>query len=225
MKEQDRVILRKLLLLYVPKSARILDVGCGLGKNILMLNALGYPNVVGVDVSPEMVSATRSRNIEAYVFSEFQGHSGSFDLILFSHVIEHFEYKDLQRYMEFYLSRLVPRGKFIILAPVLYDAFYSDVDHIKPYYPKGLMNLFSDDNLSRQYSSRYVIRILDIYFRRANLTPYFMRSRYIKKLWNRIVFKTLNTFFEFMKVITFDLFSKTTGYGAIFEVTKSRDCS
>lgn len=38
------------------KSARILEIGCGYGRNLLALQALGYTNTQGIDLSGEQVS-------------------------------------------------------------------------------------------------------------------------------------------------------------------------
>lgn len=218
MKDQDRVYLRRLLSKYIASSARVLDVGCGLGNNILLLKEYGYENVVGVDISSEMIAYAKSKDCEAYTLNEFSELKGEYDLILFSHVLEHLEYRDLQTTMEFYFSKLRKDGKFIVLSPVLYDAFFCDVDHVKPYYPIGLLNLFSRNNISRQYTSKYIIKLLDIHFRRATLLPYCLRSRYVNTLPNRLTFAFLSNLFEILRVLSLNLFSKTTGYCAIFEV-------
>ncbi|MCE5228021.1 class I SAM-dependent methyltransferase [bacterium] len=39
----------------VPKSARILDLGCGYGRLCGQLLELGYNNLTGLDISPEMI--------------------------------------------------------------------------------------------------------------------------------------------------------------------------
>ena len=39
----------------VPKDATILDYGCGYGRTCEILNSMGYSNILGVDLSPEMI--------------------------------------------------------------------------------------------------------------------------------------------------------------------------
>ncbi len=52
----------------LPRGARILDVGCGSGTNVIWLSRRGFP-VAGVDVSPTAiaVAATRARRARAKV--------------------------------------------------------------------------------------------------------------------------------------------------------------
>jgi 2-polyprenyl-3-methyl-5-hydroxy-6-metoxy-1,4-benzoquinol methylase len=40
---------------FVPVTASILDIGCGYGRLCHELNELGYKNVVGIDMSNEMI--------------------------------------------------------------------------------------------------------------------------------------------------------------------------
>ena len=41
---------------YVPKEARILDVGCGYGRTLNELSLAGFTNLSGVDISEKMVA-------------------------------------------------------------------------------------------------------------------------------------------------------------------------
>jgi len=56
---------------YVPKSSRILDVGCGAGRTTLALFRRGYENIIGLDLSEEMVFAARSIAKNAQIPVEF----------------------------------------------------------------------------------------------------------------------------------------------------------
>lgn len=220
MKAQDRKILKRLLTAHIKRDARILDVGCGVGEGIGFLRGLGYLNVAGVDISEAMVNATAATGAEAYTLEQFASQDSGFDLILFSHVLEHIEYKDLQGFLESYFRRLNNGGKVIMLSPVLYDAFFNDIDHIKPYYPAGIMNLFSTGRISRQYGSSYRLKLIDVYFRTSSLQPYNMRSRYLDDGKSRLIFRLNALFFELLRKLSFNVLSKTTGYGALFEVSK-----
>ena len=42
------------------KSAKILDIGCGMGQMLHALRVLGYENVYGVDISDEAVEHCRA---------------------------------------------------------------------------------------------------------------------------------------------------------------------
>jgi 2-polyprenyl-3-methyl-5-hydroxy-6-metoxy-1,4-benzoquinol methylase len=45
------ILLKSFITNKISKSAKILDYGCGRGRNVINLNALGYKNVYGVDIS------------------------------------------------------------------------------------------------------------------------------------------------------------------------------
>ena len=47
----------------LPKTAHILDIGCGTGDNGLLLKSFGYTNVDGLDFSPEMLEVAKGKNI------------------------------------------------------------------------------------------------------------------------------------------------------------------
>ena len=67
-----------------------LDIGCGIGRNLLHLPG----SSVGVDVNERCVRAARARGLTAFTLNEFQrsaesNRPGRFDTILLAHVAEH----------------------------------------------------------------------------------------------------------------------------------------
>ena len=46
---------------YVPKDARVLDVGCGYGRTLEELYQLGYQNLIGIDFSEGMILRGRKQ--------------------------------------------------------------------------------------------------------------------------------------------------------------------
>lgn len=217
MREQDKEILR-LLFQDVPKSAQILDVGCGVGENLEALRSQGFEKIVGVDISDEMLAVIKKKGFSGLTPAEVKEGTQKYDVILMSHVIEHLQYAELQKFMENYFSKLNSCGKLVVLTPVLYDAFYNDVDHIKPYYPYGLANLFSRNSTSRQYASNYQLSLEKIFLRREDLTPYWLECRFHNDSFSRLKFRTIKKIFSFLKWVSLGLISKTTGYGARWEV-------
>ena len=53
LKEWEKEVAR-----YFPYSARILDIGCGLGREAFELAKLGY-KVVGIDISEEVITQVK----------------------------------------------------------------------------------------------------------------------------------------------------------------------
>ena len=52
--EEEKIIER-----HVPKSSSILVVGCGTGREIYGLKKLGFKDIVGVDISPDMTKEAK----------------------------------------------------------------------------------------------------------------------------------------------------------------------
>lgn len=214
----DIKYLKKILSKYIPFHSKILDVGCGIGENLQLMQTLGYTSVYGVDVSELMVAISSKKGFNAVCVNNIAELPPSFDVLLFSHVLEHINFPEIQVFLENYFKLCNNNAHVIIIMPVLYDAFFNDIDHIKPYYPNGLMALFSDANISKQYLSNYMLTLVDIYYRNTNLLPYNIKCRFLNDKANHLKFILLNTLFDFLKKGTLGLLSKRTGYTAIFKL-------
>ena len=113
------------------KLGRVLDIGCGIGRNLLHLNGNG----VGVDHNPHSVAAARSRGLTAYVPEDFlaagQGVGpGSFDSLLVAHVLEHIDADDPAGLLRQYLPYVRPNGRVVLITPQE-AGFASDATHIR----------------------------------------------------------------------------------------------
>lgn len=98
-------------LLQPKRGERILDLGCGDGTLAAKIQSMGA-NVVGVDSSPEMVSAAQARGIEAYVVSgDALTFTREFDAV-FSNAALHWM-TDYQRVIDGVSESLKPGGRFI----------------------------------------------------------------------------------------------------------------
>ena len=77
---------------YFDKDKSILDVGCGAGRTTFNLYEMGYKNIIGLDLTPEMISAAKTINKEKKTEIEFivgdatdlNFEDNSFDQALFS---------------------------------------------------------------------------------------------------------------------------------------------
>jgi len=89
----------------IGKDARILDVGCGYGSKLKQLTELGYTNVKGVEINHAIVDAVKREGFAVVSADEFvlDEQKEAYDLLLMSHIIEHFQYKDLIKFIENYL--------------------------------------------------------------------------------------------------------------------------
>jgi SAM-dependent methyltransferase len=79
-------------LLSLPKNARILEAGCGSGRLLRALEALGYQHIVGMEISPARLSyvAQRGPSVAGLVCSsEVPFAAATFNAVVSGAVIEH----------------------------------------------------------------------------------------------------------------------------------------
>lgn len=106
-----------------------LDVGCGIGRNLLALS----PDSVGVDHNARSVEIARQRGLTAYEPKEFhafaaQRYQEHFDTLLLAHVIEHMDPDTARTLITEYLPYLHPGATLVLICPQ--EAGYrSDATH------------------------------------------------------------------------------------------------
>jgi SAM-dependent methyltransferase len=161
-----------------PQTCRVLDVGCGYGRNLRPLQSAGF-KAMGVDANPEVVKANVAAGLSCITSEQFATARDVYDVILMSHVIEHFAPLDLVPFMDGYLDLLRPDGRLIIATPLFTHYFYDDFDHIKPYYPIGIMMVFGGDRAQIRYYARNQLALEDVWIRRSPLLAAHTRGRYL----------------------------------------------
>ena len=77
----------------IPKEARVLEVGCNIGNQLLLLQRLGFKNLYGIEVQSDALERARSRT-ESITLSQGTAFdlpydSGYFDLVFTSGVLIH----------------------------------------------------------------------------------------------------------------------------------------
>ena len=96
--------LNQLFLHDVPKNSRILEVGCNVGNQLVLLQQMGYTNLSGIEVQPYALELARSRtrNIGLCQGSVFDipHQAGTFDLVFTSRVLIHISMDDLGAAMD-----------------------------------------------------------------------------------------------------------------------------
>ena len=101
-------------------SGRVLEVGCGIGRNLKNLRRLAN-SPVGVDTNAESIRIAREQGFEAYTLEEFFDSAASapesFDTLLLSHVLEHVTFEECSQLLDSYLPLLTPGGRVVIECP------------------------------------------------------------------------------------------------------------
>ena len=198
------------------KELHVLDVGCGYGKNIEKLCSLGA-KVLGVDKNPYLVKAVCEKGFAAKTVEEFEKSEESFDVILFSHIIEHFAPADLLQFMDSFIDRLKPGGYVIIATPLDWPDFFDDFDHIKPYPPEAIERMFCVPESQVQYHSRHELQRVQLIFRRHRLL-----LAKGQRLWLEAHFSLLERliekFFSLAYWLTGGLVGLTNGWMGLYQL-------
>jgi SAM-dependent methyltransferase len=127
-----RVLERVVADLRLPARARILDAGCGSGRN--MVEFARHGEVTGIELSPTSVGLARERGagevVEGSVL-EMPFEAGAFELAASLDVIEHLE-DDLQALRE--LRRVVAPGGSLLITVPAYQWLWSGHDEINHHH-------------------------------------------------------------------------------------------
>lgn len=154
----NRHIVRKFLA-EEARDASILEIGCGYGPLIAELQLHGFVNVLGIDMSLEMVDTARRLGIENVIFQDAITHlqtlpDRSQDLILAIDVIEHFDDETLCKVAQEVFRVLKPAGKFITHQPNGDSPFnggirYGDITHFRAFTKRSVEQLFTAFGFSK----------------------------------------------------------------------------
>lgn len=120
-----RIHLRRLKLGFV------LDVGCGIGRNLMNV---GQDAAVGVDPNVDAIAVCRARGLTAFTPAELAASDyaspGRFDSLLVSHVLEHLPGPDAIELVGRYLPFVRSGGRAVFITPQ--EAGYrSDPTHVE----------------------------------------------------------------------------------------------
>lgn len=136
-------------------TGRTLDVGCGIGRNLGHLGG----RAVGVDHNATSVELARQRGHRAYTPDAFEASEdaapGSYDTLLFAHVLEHMARDEALALVRSYLPYLRTGRTARIVAICPQEAGYrSDASHIEFLDAAALGSLLHDAGGFTVVSSR-----------------------------------------------------------------------
>ena len=129
--------------LWQLKPGFTLDIGCGIGRNLINLQGKG----IGIDHCLPSVQVARKRGLSAFKPDDFQTSKFNtpqkFDSILLAHVAEHMNQNEVLELLKEYIHLLKPGGKLIIITPQEVG-YRSDPTHVE------LMNFSKLRNITKQ---------------------------------------------------------------------------
>jgi hypothetical protein len=177
-----------------------------------------------VDTNPELVRANREAGLQCFLAEEFTQTDDSYDVMLMSHVIEHFAPKDLVPFLDGYPDRLKVGGRLVIATPLLTRLFYDDFDHVKPYHPMGLLMVFGDKRAQVQYYAKNTMRLEAVWIRRGHWRFAHRRARYMNSSATRLM-----QLAEFASALAFrlsgGLIGQADGWVGMFQKVESSGTS
>lgn len=134
---------------------RVLEIGCGTGRNLFNLGA-SLENI-GVDHNPASVAIARKRGLSAFTVDEFHSSEyarcGYYDSLLIAHVLEHLTMEAAFQLIKNYLPFIRKGGVVLIITPQK-AGFESDPTHLTMMDHQQVAALLNSLQLSvaKQYS-------------------------------------------------------------------------
>ena len=133
-------------LLPVNKESKILEVGCGYGSLLLLLEELGFINTSGLDVSQEQIALAKQlglTNVECTdAFEYLRNKEDAYDVIIGVDIIEHFSKNELMEFLSLAKAALKNNGLVIFRTPNG-DAPFGSTYYFGDFTHEVVLNTFS----------------------------------------------------------------------------------
>lgn len=178
----------------LPTTARILDCGCGYGFVLQNLAWLGFTNLHGIELVPELLAAARQNLPESVIVAQADAfnwlpmHQNEFDVIIINDVLEHIPRTQTIDFLRLIHDALRPGGIIHIRVPNMGTllasySMYLDSTHVTGFTDFSLMQALDLAGFSRHQvgSTRlpihlWPIRPLKILKRLASNSVYLLNS-------------------------------------------------
>lgn len=218
---EDEILKQYISLAAADKSCSVLDVGCGYGRHLRLVEQMGLTGL-GVDINPSVVELNNASGLKCVTADQFKSSDEMFNVILMSHLIEHFRPEELLPFMDGYLKRLKTGGHLIIATPLMWGHFYDDFDHVRPYPPCAIDWMYCVDKPRTQYCSEFVLETAAIQVRKV---PYTLPLGYDIYLGQN--YPSIQQFFvaamEFIFKISFGVLGQANGWVGLYRMKGLRN--
>lgn len=169
----------KIAISFLNECNQIIDVGCGTGRFI----SQNPSKIIGIDWNNKSLKTCKEHG-----YSIIKGDArklpfkdGSVSGIHCSHVIEHFLPMDVHKILSEFNRVLIHKGILVIRSPLLYNGFYSDLTHIRPYNPNAIINYLTP---SSQRTLKQVSMNFEIIYLRYRYSSLNFRIKYSNLIFN-----------------------------------------
>lgn len=178
--------LRNVLKFYINRFSvnvpRILDAGCGTGKNIEYLMSLGYRDIEGFDYSPDAIGFCHRRGLELVQqgsILEIKYPDAYFDVVYSMDVLGHLDENDRAVAVSEIFRVLKPGGLFLCNSAAL-EIFRSQHDEVV-----NMKSRFTMQEFSRLFDI-YNPKILKLSYRVFLLSPPVLLFKLMKKVVQKL---------------------------------------
>ncbi|UCH13373.1 MAG: class I SAM-dependent methyltransferase [Bacteroidales bacterium] len=138
---KDRHPFYEIAIPYLPnnKAEVIVDIGAGKGEFVNHLNLYAkYKNVFLLDANKHTIQYLKEKHSNAILYRApeklpFEDSTVSF--IHSSHMVEYLNHVEFYTFLKEIDRILKDKGILMISAPLLWEEFYYDLSHVRPYYP------------------------------------------------------------------------------------------
>jgi SAM-dependent methyltransferase len=194
------------------KENIILDIGSGGGGFAKHINR---NDIYMLDGNPETVEYLKNeyKNVYYGTLPKLPFEDIKFDMIHISHVVEHLSPQELYNLLQEIDRCLKPSGGILIIStPLLWDGFYGDMSHIKPYYPSVFVNYLcggsSNQRTRKVISNNYKILRQQYRFRYKHPSGYYIYNNVVNLI--HYIFQLIIYTMGFRKI-------EKTGYTLVLE--------
>ncbi|SHN31815.1 Methyltransferase domain-containing protein [Cyclobacterium lianum] len=172
---------------FIDKGAKVLDVGPGDGS---FSAYCGRDDFFLLEGNQDSVNSLKKRYRNVYLgkVPAIPFENDFFDLIHCSHIVEHLRPDDLYNFLIEMNRTLKIGGKIVVSAPLLWEEFYNDLSHVKPYNPmvfEKYLCKVEGMNPTRTPVSRSYVMIEIVYRYRNNFERFNLHNLNPKSLINR----------------------------------------
>jgi ubiquinone/menaquinone biosynthesis C-methylase UbiE len=139
----------------------VVDIGCGFSDFALQVQQKNPMAVTYcLDGNPETVEALRIQGYNAQIYHALERlpfKNNHIEFIHCSHLIEHLQPQELYVLLQEINRILTVQGVLIISAPTLWENFYDDLSHVRP-YPPSVLDKYLRADVSEVSNTRKHIR-------------------------------------------------------------------
>lgn len=175
---------QKKYLRYFERGSKIVDVGCGEGVFLELLETSGFEGL-GIDSSEAMVSRAREKGLEvehADLGDALKNKEAEYGGVFCAHVIEHLPPRKALEFISDAVRALRSGGTLVVVTPnfrdidVMSEKFWLDITHVRPYPLRLLREMFEYFDLA----------VIAAGVDRDSARP--GRQDVLKYLWNKLRF-------------------------------------